>query len=75
MIETVITYCIYLVLFAIAVYVLLWVLEQIGITIPPQIMKLLWVLVVLVVLLFTVRIFLSAGAFRFPHAIGLGLLM
>lgn len=57
MIETVIMAMIYLVLLAIAVYIILWVLEQIGIAIPPQIMKLIWVLVVLVVLLVIFRTF------------------
>ncbi len=64
MIETVIMAMIYLVLFAIAVYIVLWVLEQLGISIPPQIMKLLWVLVVLVVILVVVRLFLPAIGVR-----------
>jgi hypothetical protein len=75
MIESVIMACIYLVLFAIAVYILLWVLEQVGITIPPKVMQLLWVLIVLVALLFIIRLFVSSGMLRFPHAIGMGLLM
>ena len=67
MIEAVIMGCIYLVLFAIAVYIVLWVLGELGITIPPQIMKLLWVIVILVVLLFIVRMFLPSIGVRLPH--------
>lgn len=64
MIESVIMAMIYLVLMAIAVYIVLWVLAEIGITIPANIMKLLWVIVVLVALLMVVRTFLPAIGVR-----------
>ncbi len=64
MIESVIMMLIYLCLFAIAVYLVLWVLGELGITIPPQIMKILWVIVILVVILFIVKTFLPAIGVR-----------
>lgn len=60
MIESVITMLIYLCLLAIAVYLIQWVLGQLGIVIPENIMKILWVIVVLVALLMIVRTFLPA---------------
>lgn len=64
MIESVIMMLIYLCLLAIAVYLVIWVLEQIGISIPANIMKLLWVIVILVVVLMIVRTFLPAIGVR-----------
>ncbi len=64
MIESVIMMLIYLCLFAIAVYLVIWVLGELGISIPPQIMKILWVIVILVVVLMIVRMFLPALGVR-----------
>jgi hypothetical protein len=55
MIETVITALIYLCILAITVYVVLWVLEQIGVHLPSKVINLLWIIVALVVLLFIIR--------------------
>lgn len=44
-----------LVILAIAVYLVIWVLEMIGIALPPKVVQLLWVLVVLVAILLIVR--------------------
>ena len=41
----------YLCLFAIVVFIILWVLGQIGIVIPPRVMQLFWVICALVVIL------------------------
>lgn len=57
MIETLILLLIKLVLLAVAVYLVIWVLEQIGFSIPERIKNLLWVVVVLIALLFVVRAF------------------
>lgn len=58
MIETVITLLIYIALICLAVYLVLWVLAEVGIALPPQVVKILWVIVVLVVILLLVRAFL-----------------
>lgn len=58
MIESVITLLIYIVLIAIIIYLVLWVLEQIGLSPPPKVIQLLWVIGVLVVLLVFSRMFL-----------------
>jgi len=64
MIESVIMTLIYICLLAIVVYLVLWVLEQIGVTIPAQVMKLLWVIVVLIVVLMLVKSILPAMGVR-----------
>lgn len=64
MIESVIMMLIYLCLLAIAVYLIIWVLGEIGIVIPPQTMKLLWVIVVLLAILMIVRVMLPALGVR-----------
>ena len=64
MIESVIVMLIYLCLLAIAVYLIIWVLEQLGISLPPQVMKILWVIVILVVVLMVVRTILPAVGIR-----------
>lgn len=55
MIESVIMMLIWLCVLAIAIYLVIWVLEQLGISIPPQVMKIIWVIVVLVVVLMLVK--------------------
>lgn len=51
MVETVIMLLIQIALVVGLVYIVLWVLGQLGIAIPPMIEKVLWVIVVLIVLL------------------------
>jgi hypothetical protein len=51
MIEAVIYALIYLALVVLAIYVVLWVLGELGLVIPPQVLKIVWVIVVLVALL------------------------
>lgn len=58
MIEAVITLLIYVALVCLAVYLVLWVLEQVGIALPPQVVRIIWVIVVLIVILLLVRTFL-----------------
>lgn len=64
MIESVIMMLIYLCLLAVAVYLVIWVLGEIGIAIPAQVMKILWVIVVLVALLMVIRTVLPAMGVR-----------
>ena len=65
MLETIITLLIYLCLLALAVYLIIWVLGEIGLTLPPQVIKILWVIVALVAILFIVQAVLPGGKFRF----------
>lgn len=60
MVEAVIMALIYLALAVLVVYVVLWVLEQIGIALPPQVLKVLWVVIALVALLVILRTVLPA---------------
>lgn len=64
MVESVIMALIYLCLLAICVYLVIWVLEQLGLAIPPQVMKILWVLVILVALLVIIRTVLPSMGIR-----------
>jgi hypothetical protein len=60
MIEAVIYGLIYLALLVLAVYIILWVVGELGITLPPQVVKIIWVIVVLVALLIIVQAVLPA---------------
>jgi hypothetical protein len=55
MIEAVIMALIYLALVVLAIYVVLWVLGELGLVIPAQVLKILWVIVVLIALLIIVQ--------------------
>lgn len=61
MIEAVITLLIYICVLALVVYLVIWVLEIVGIALPPKVIQIIWVIVVLIVLLLLVRLLL-------PHA-------
>ncbi len=70
MIESIIAALIYIVLLAIVVYLVIWVLQTIaGVSIPPKIVQLIWVVFVLVVLLILFRAL--APTFRLSMAGGL----
>src|SRR5262245_24386947 len=59
MIESIISALIYIVLIAVAVYLVFWVLEAIaGVGVPPKVQQLIWVVVVLIAILLLVRILL-----------------
>ncbi len=51
MVEAVITLLIYIALVVGVAWLILWVLEQLGIALPPQVVKVFWVVVVLIVIL------------------------
>jgi hypothetical protein len=55
MIESVITGLIYLCLVVLAIYLVIMVLNHIGVTIPDNIMKIIWVIVLLFAILIIVR--------------------
>lgn len=65
MLETIIVMLIYLALLALAVYLVLWVLGEIGLTIPPQVLKIVWVVVILVAVLIIVRTVLPGLGLKF----------
>lgn len=64
MLEAVITSLIYLCIIAIAIYLVIWVLGQLGIAIPEPIMKIIWVIVILLAILFIARTILPKMGFR-----------
>lgn len=64
MIEAVIMGLIYLCLVVIAIYLIIWVMQQLGIAIPENIMKIIWVIVVLIALLILVRTILPGMGVR-----------
>ena len=55
MIESLIMLLIYVCLVVGACWLVIWVLEQLGITLPPQVVKVFWVIVVLIVILLLYR--------------------
>lgn len=71
MLESVITFLIGLCVLAIVVYLVIWVLGQIGIVLPPRIVQILWVIVILLVVLYLVKMILPhLGAVHFMKALG-----
>jgi len=60
---------IYLCLFAIIVYIVLYVLNAVGIAVPSQVVQLFWIIVALVVLLFMFRMLAPALHFPTMHTI------
>ena len=58
MIEAIIMTLIYICVIALVVYLALWVLEQIGVGLPPQVAKIIWIVAVLICLLLIVRVLL-----------------
>ena len=61
MLEALITMLIYVCILALVVYLVIWVLGQIGVSLPPQVIKILWIIVALIVLLYLVRLVLGGG--------------
>jgi hypothetical protein len=55
MIETIITLLIYICLVVGACWLVMWVLEQLGVALPAQVVKIFWVIVVLIVILLLYR--------------------
>lgn len=58
MIESIITLLIYLCVLALVVYVVFWVLDTVGIALPEQIKRIIWVIVALIALLLILRVLL-----------------
>lgn len=59
MIETIITTLIYICLLAVAIYLVIWVLQTVaGIELPPKVVQIIWVVFVLICVLLLVRLLL-----------------
>lgn len=62
MLEAVITALIYICLLALALYLVLWVIESvIGISLPAKVVQILWIVFTLVVILILVRLLLPGS--------------
>ena len=55
MLEAVVYALIYLALLVLAMYLVLWVLEQLGIVLPPNVVKIIWLIVALIAVLLIVQ--------------------
>lgn len=67
MIESVIYMLIAICIFALVVYLVLWVLRDVvGLPIPAKVVQILWVIFALIVILWLVQLFLGGGGFRLP---------
>jgi hypothetical protein len=55
MVEAIVMLLIYICLVVGVCYLVIWVLEQLGIAVPAQVIKILWVVVVLIVILLLYR--------------------
>ena len=55
MIEALIMTLIYICILALVIYLALWVLEMIGVPLPAQVIKIVWVIVALIAILIIVR--------------------
>lgn len=55
MLEALVFALIYLALLVLGMYLVLWVLEQLGIALPPQVVKILWIIVALIAVLIIVQ--------------------
>ena len=70
MVENVIFLLIYIALVVGLIYLVIWVLEQLGIALPPMVLKVMWIIVVLIVILLCWRAlspFLGSGGKLFPR--------
>lgn len=62
MIESIIMLLIWVCVLALVVYLVLWVLGALGIPVPAQVVKIVWIIFALIVLLLIVRMLLGGVA-------------
>lgn len=55
MVEAVIKFLVTICLIALCVFLVLWVLAALGVTLPPMVVKVIWIIVALIAVLFLVR--------------------
>jgi hypothetical protein len=65
MLVAIITALIYLCVLVLVVYLIFWVLGQIGINLPPQVIKIVWVVVALIAILVLVQNVLPSMGLKF----------
>ncbi len=65
LIEAVIQLLIYIAVLALVVYLILWVLSLIGVPLPEQVVKIIWVIVALIAILLVLRVLLPAAGIKF----------
>lgn len=66
MLASIIMLLIQICIVALVIYLIIWVLEQIGIALPAQVIKILWVICVLIVLyILAVQLLPMVGGARF----------
>lgn len=58
MIESIIMAMIYVCLIVLAVYIVVWVITELGVPVPAQVMKIVWIIVALICILLIVRVLL-----------------
>ena len=58
MLESIILLLIQICVVALVVYLIIWVLEIVGLSLPPKVIQILWVIVGLIVILLILRILL-----------------
>lgn len=63
--ESIIALLIYVCILALVIYLILWVLGEVGITLPAQVIRIIWVIVALVVILMILRVIPGIGLL--PH--------
>jgi hypothetical protein len=61
MITTVITLLIYICVLALCLYLIIWVLQVVGVVLPPKVVQILWIIVALIALLLIVQALLGGG--------------
>lgn len=68
MLSSVIMLLIYICIFALVVYLVIWVLRDvIGVPLPPKVLQILWVIFALIVILMLVNLLMSGnGGLRLP---------
>lgn len=70
MIESIISFLIGLCIFAIVIYLIIWVLGQIGINLPPKVIQLFWVIVMLIAVLMLIKMVgPHVGALKFATSL------
>ena len=72
MLTSVITFLIYLCIFAIVIYLVIYVLGVIGVPIPPKVLQLIWVIVALIAVLWLVQMVTSGGSFKLGNPFRFG---
>jgi hypothetical protein len=55
MVEAVIKFLVTICLIALCVFLVLWVLAALGVALPPMVVKIIWIIVALIAVLFLVR--------------------